>query len=101
MAPEITRLQAKELTIVEDEEENMSENEIALIGNNIHDHDDICKRIEDFRSLYRGKYNQLISIIENEAYTNKYAEEYDTMIKKIKEYIKSLKEQRKNLRNNE
>ena len=101
MAAEITRLQAEELTIAEDAEDYMSENEIVSIGNNIHDHDDICRRIEEFRSLYRGKHNQLKSVMENEAYINKYAEEYDATIKKIKEYIKSLKEQRKNLRDKE
>ncbi len=98
---EIAKLSAEELTITEDIDDYMGENAIEEIGSNIHDHDDICKRIEDLRTLYRGKHNQLKSTMVNQEYIDKYGDVYSTKMAAIKDYIKSLKTQRKSLRNGE
>ena len=101
MATEVAKLAAEELTVSGDIDDYMGENVIADIGSNIHDHDDICKRIEDLRTCYRGKHNQLKSLMEKEAYEEKYSQGFNDKMTSIKDYIRSLKEQRKGLRNNE
>ena len=58
----------------------------------------LLPRILGLRSVYRGKHNQLKSAMANEDYEARYRDEYNAKIGVIKEYIKSLKERRRDIR---
>ena len=94
-------LLAEELAIAEDIDDFMEENIVKEIGNNVNDHDLICRQIEESRTTYRTKHNKLKSSVEAQEYKLKYEKAYLERIESIKTYIKAVKAQRKNLRDGE
>ena len=69
---ELATLTAEESTIAEDIDDYLDENPIKEIGQNIGDHDIVCKRVEDLRSIYRGRHKQLKTSMGDVDYKAKY-----------------------------
>ena len=95
------QLVIQEGTISQDIDDFLEENVIKEIGNNVADHDDICRRIETLRTSYRGMHNQLKASMDPGDYKDKYEVEYNERIQSIKDYIKCLKSKRRSLRDGE
>ena len=103
---EVTMSASKQLlievnTIFEDINDFLEENVINEIGSNIGDHDEMCRKVEELRTSYRGKHNQLRASMDLEEYQDKYEADYNECMQSIKQYIKCLKAQRRNLRDDE
>ena len=98
---DVARLLIEEETISGDIDDFLDENIIKEIGNKAEDHDMVNRKVEDLRSLYRGKHIQLKSAMDDAEYQDKYNAGYQEKIKTLKEYIKTLKTQRKAIRDGE
>ena len=98
---ELATLTAEESTIAEDIDDYLDENPIKEIGQNIGDHDIVCKRVEDLRSIYRGRHKQLKTSMGDVDYKAKYDIAYTKRLDDMKKYIKLLKSQRQTLRSGE
>ena len=98
---ELATLTAEESTIAEDIDDYLDENPIKEIGQNIGDHDIVCKRVEDLRSIYRGRHKQLKTSMGDVDYKAKYDIAYTKKLDDMKKYIKLLKSQRQTLRSGE
>ena len=98
VSPEIL---AEELTLAEDIDDFQEENEVKEIGKNVGDHDLICRQIEELRTAYRTKHNQMKSSLDPDEYKEKYEAAYKGRIEKIKQFIKAVKAQRQSLRQGE
>ena len=96
---DVEALVAEEATISEDIDDFLDENIIREIGNAVEDFDRINQKIEDLRSIYRGKHNQLKSSLSNPEYADRYADRYKNKVDTIKNYIKNLKQERWCIRN--
>ena len=88
-------------TITEDINDFFDENPVDSVSQTIEDHDLINKEVENLRTSYRGKHNQLKSVLDDAEYQAEFKTAYDTNITKFKEYIKKLKESRRTLRQGE
>ena len=89
-----TQLAAEEMTISEDIEDFLDENIVKEMGNNVDDYDFVNKRVEELRSRYRGKHNQLKSVLKDDEYNDKYGDTYVNKLDEIKEYVRQLKAKR-------
>ncbi len=97
----VEQLITDEATIYGDIEDFLDENVVNEIGKRIEDYDSTRKRIEELRSRYRGKHNQLKATMTEGPYGEKYGESYQKMIDAIKDYIKDLKANRQKLLDDE
>ena len=88
-------------TVTEDLEDFFDENPVADISKTVEDHDLINKEVEQLRSMYRGKHNQLKPLLAAPEYEQEIKPKYDINITKLKNYIKTLKENRRTLRKGE
>ena len=98
---DVDRLRIEEETISGDIDDFLDENDIKEIGNKAEDHDVVNRKAEDLRSSYRGKHIQLKSAMADADYQENYGAGYTEKINSLKEYIKSLKAQRKAIRDSE
>ena len=80
-------LAIEESTISDDIDDFLEENVVKEIGSNVTDHDEVCKRIEQLRTAYRGKHNQLKASLEQNEYDGKYDKVYKERMESIKEYM--------------
>ena len=90
MGEMITALKVDFDTISEDIEDFFDENPLESISQTIEDHDLIIKEVENLRTVYRGKHNQLKSVLDEAEFNANYKEPYSNNITMFKEYIKSL-----------
>ena len=88
-------------TITEDIADFFDENPVAEVCQTVEDHDLINKEVEQLRSSYRGKHNQLKVALDDAEYETDFKQAYEGNITKFKEYIKQVKESRRKLRNGE
>ena len=90
-------LAAEQATLAEDITDFIEENPTKEIGDFAEDYDQIQRRLEDLRSQYRNKHNQLKQILK-EGYKDQYEISYTELTESVKNYIKDLKSKRKLLR---
>ena len=92
-----TQLSVAEATISDDIEDFLDENEVSEVGEDQSEYDALIKRAEDFRSNYRSVHNQLLAVMGDTPYAEKYQVNYINKLEAIKEYLKLLKVQKKKL----
>lgn len=97
---DIMKLKIEELTIVEDIEDFIDENNITEIRNSIEDIDEAVQKMEQFRTKLRCKHKELQAMIGDE-YEKSYTSKFLEQIANIKLYITEAKNAKRSLRNKE
>ena len=94
-------LVAEEATIAAEIDDFMDENIVQEIGNNVADHDYVCRRMEELRSHYRTKHNLLSRTMNGDQYKATYTDVFDAKLNTMKEYIKAVKAKKRAIRDGE
>ena len=91
----------EEATISDDIDDFLEENTIKEISSNVQDFDLVNRKAEELRTQYRGIHNKLKAVMGDQQYKDKFDISSSKKLEDIKLYIKALKTERKNIRENE
>ena len=91
------------ITHGEDIEDFIEENPSDQFGNSVADLDRIISKVEDMRSTFRGKHNELKIHFEDHPgrYDDVLGKVYKTTLETVKKYLRDARGKRKSLRDNE
>ena len=102
MTDRVSHVAAQQEALSEDIGDYLDENPIDDISQNVGDLDAVIVRIEEFRSSYRSLHKELKAVMgDDESYSEKYDDRFQSMLSDMKDFIKSAKDARKAARNNE
>ena len=89
---------SQEATLDDDITDYLDENPFEDFEDSMTDLDKTTSRIEDLRTLYRGKHNELNHALGDQLYEKKYGELFPAQLEKMKRYILHAKAIRRKIR---